>query len=310
MLGYGKRAGCNTWQIGVEGSVDEIVKAVEDAKAEAGLPTEITLSGLGVCLGGSQQAMIGVFHKKYPRLAEQIIIHDDTIGSMATAFDQGGIVLIAGTGSNCVYMAPDGSTRRCGGWGNFIGDEGSAWWISHRAIKYIFDDDDNLNKSPASVEVVRDLMHKYFKVKENNQMLDHFYTHFSKSIFAGFCKWLSDAAMNEKDPLCQLVFNEAGVALADHVIGVLPYITKDSEVEDDGIEVLCTGSVWNSWPLLKEGFFSRLREKAYGQMEMIKLLKPVTTSAVGGALLASKVCGEPVKMDLSKHTEIFHQEKV
>lgn len=49
----------------------------------------------------------------------------DTIGSVFTASPLGGLVLIAGTGSNALLRNPDGKTYNCGGWGNFLADEGS-----------------------------------------------------------------------------------------------------------------------------------------------------------------------------------------
>lgn len=46
-----------------------------------------------------------------------------------------GILVIAGTGSNSVGRAADGTMYRAGGWGPALGDEGSGNWIGQEALR-------------------------------------------------------------------------------------------------------------------------------------------------------------------------------
>ena len=46
-----------------------------------------------------------------------------------------GIVAIAGTGSIAFGVDPEGNSARSGGWGYLLGDEGSAFWLGHYAVR-------------------------------------------------------------------------------------------------------------------------------------------------------------------------------
>lgn len=60
----------------------------------------------------------------YPNASKDYVVGSDTMGSLRTGTNSGGMVLIAGTGSNAVLGNSDGSTHGCGGWGYMMGDEG------------------------------------------------------------------------------------------------------------------------------------------------------------------------------------------
>lgn len=62
---------------------------------------------------------------KFPDISESYYVCSDTLGSIFTASPLGGMVLIAGTGSNALLRNPDGKTFTCGGWGNVLADEGA-----------------------------------------------------------------------------------------------------------------------------------------------------------------------------------------
>lgn len=99
-----------------------------------------------MCLSGCEQEESNTklwkgLKERYPNVSDHYTVSSDTDGSIATVAPNGGIVLISGTGSNCLLINPDGSRFQCGGWGWLLGDEGSGnYFFYHQYPQKSFND--------------------------------------------------------------------------------------------------------------------------------------------------------------------------
>ncbi len=121
---------------------------------------------------GVQAASCGVASATMPGITEWITaVFDDfgverseVVGDEVIALDaafQGGpgILQIAGTGTNTVGRAPDGSRESAGGWSSRLGDEGSGYWIGVHAIRRALHAYDREEPTAGSEKGERDLGH-------------------------------------------------------------------------------------------------------------------------------------------------------
>ncbi|XP_030747540.1 N-acetyl-D-glucosamine kinase [Sitophilus oryzae] len=308
VIGVAKGLGTNHFLIGMDECRKRIAELVDKAKTHAGIPTDTPLAGLGLSLSGceveeSNQKLVEGFLVTYPNLSQRYYCASDTCGSIATTSNKGGVVCIAGTGSNTLLINPDGSRTQCGGWGNILSDEGSAWNIAYLGIKYCFDDLDNFHKAPHPIDKVWTLIKRHFNIRDQFGMLDIVYRNFDKSRIALLCKYLAELA-TEGDPLANNIFNTAGTDLARSIAAVADKAAPELMNKKGGLNVVCVGSVWLSWDLLKDGFVTYLNENS--NIERLSLLRLKTEMGVGAALMASDKLKLRLDRDYSKNYTIFY----
>ncbi|XP_042240598.1 N-acetyl-D-glucosamine kinase-like isoform X2 [Homarus americanus] len=301
----------NRWLMGLKECLERICKLVQDAKEMAGVSQDTILEGLGLCLSGCEEdeanrQMEKEILEQYPNLTKHVVVASDTQGSIATACHNGGIVLISGTGSNALLLNPDGKTFRCGGWGHMLGDEGGAYWIAARAVKILFDEDDNLIDPPFCTAKLRNIVYSHFDLKDRFGMLQHVYTTFEKAKFASLAAKISEGAA-QGDPMCGRILYDGGFALGRHISALSRNMHPDLFAAEDGLQIVCSGSVWKSWEYLREGFVDGVQPQLEKDefIPKFKLLRLAVTSALGAIYLGALKAGYDIPRDYSKNVKPF-----
>lgn len=167
----------------------------------------------------------------------------------------------------------------------------------------MFDDQDNLEKCSYDTTTAWNLMKEHFKVEHRRDMLEHVYACFQKSFYARLCQKMSVAASNG-DELCQKIFIDAGRQLAKMLCALLPRV-EDSLIETGHLSVICVGSVWQSWELMKPGFTKELSQQTIPYELRMLQLKSNVSMAAGAFYMAADSVDFPLPRDYSQNYEIF-----
>ncbi|NDD92565.1 hypothetical protein EBZ37_10815, partial [bacterium] len=140
-----KEAPCNA-VLRTEQEMTQIFKRVQ---AVLGSKGRSELVGVSLCLAGMlddahRRKVLRAARKVWRRIP--IWVADDLISSLYGGIGHGeGIVAIAGTGA-CVYGKFKGHSVRAGGWGHILGDGGSAYYLSHKALRWTVAEYDRTGK--------------------------------------------------------------------------------------------------------------------------------------------------------------------
>jgi len=117
-------------ELSVEKSLFQVIDALD-----APQPVDALCLGIaGVGNDADRDVVRDVLRRLGIRRAVRIV-NDAEIALVAGAPEGHGIVLVSGTGSIAYGVDPSGRSARSGGWGYLLGDEGSAFWLGHAAVR-------------------------------------------------------------------------------------------------------------------------------------------------------------------------------
>lgn len=141
-----------------------------------------------------QELTDGVFHPS------KVVFHSDVyIALLSFTMGDPGAVLISGTGSMACGIDAEGAYHTAGGWGQVLGDEGSAYHIALKGIHAALHAYDGLSgPSKLSASVM-----EFFELKKMSDIIDKIYNPpVEKSVIAAFAPEV-DKAAGEGDQAAQ-----------------------------------------------------------------------------------------------------------
>jgi len=126
-----------------------------------------------ICLAGCRTIADRARLRRLARRAwpqAKVFVGNDLDSGLAAAFGltQAGILVISGTGSVVVGRTATGQTARAGGWGHWLGDHGSGYWLALTGLRAAIRELDRTGQTSAAL---RRLLRR-LKLESPEQLVD------------------------------------------------------------------------------------------------------------------------------------------
>lgn len=154
------------------------------------------------------------------------VLNDVDAAHLGAFAGQSGILILSGTGSMAWARDREGQSHRAGGWGDVIGDEGSAYWIGLRVLSCITKSIDGRLQPSGLVDAV--FNHLGLDLRDAANALEGWATHLvhPRSEIAALAKLATHAA-EQGDGVALQIVDAAATELAQHVLALRARIGSD-----------------------------------------------------------------------------------
>ncbi|NBI07347.1 N-acetylglucosamine kinase [Senegalia massiliensis] len=214
--------------------------------------------------------------------------NDSEVGWAGSLACEPGINIVAGTGAIGFGIDGNGKSARSSGWGHFIGDEGSAYWLAKKLLEtFSKQSDGRLERTH-----LYDILREHFKLEDDFDLIDIMSTaeYVKRNELSKLAKITSIAAEKE-DKYAVRIYRDAAY---EHFLTINAVIEKLDFDGNEKITVSYSGGVFKAGKHILEP----LREYLEGLNRGIKLISPLLSPIKGAALYASKLYFGEVKEEI------------
>jgi N-acetylglucosamine kinase-like BadF-type ATPase len=203
---------------------------------------------------------------------EKLIVTNDAETALYGGVGSGeGIMLISGTGSICFGRNESGESKRAGGWGHLIGDEGSGYYIGINAINRIAKAYDGIEDDT----LITELILRYLKLESPEELIGYVYrSGAGKSEIAALAT-LVDEAYKQGDSAAEEILLKAAFELFLSCKAVIDYLKMGNR----DISLAVNGSVIVKNQCVSQEF-KRLVAKSYPRIKVINMKYDAAWGAV------------------------------
>jgi glucosamine kinase len=232
-LGRGQADSSNHSVVGLQRAISHIHIAIQEARQAAGIDEALSTAWLGLAGIDSPNEHQLIF-PHVQSVAQKVHLTNDADLVLSALDDLVGIALIAGTGSITLGRDRHGASKRVGGWGHIIGDEGSGYDIGRKALQAAARAADGRGEAT----ILLDYILQHWHINDVDEILNEVYQHIDNAKIARLSSLVFTAA-REGDHMAKQIMQHAADELALAVIA----LSKQLDFKDIPLPIALGGGL-------------------------------------------------------------------
>lgn len=183
-----------------------------------------------------------------------------------------GSILIAGTGSIMFGKDREGFIHRVGGFGRFIGDEGSGYSIGKLGLQVVAKHMDGRGEETKLTQMLADK----FNIKDSSELITEVYTN---NFDIASVTPLVISAAEQGDKLCRDIIDKQCNELVSHIRAIAVLLNEEK------LKVSLIGST-----ITTDNYYAHLfRRKVSSELNNVEIIEPELPPALGAIVMAKEL---------------------